>query len=176
VIDLCVSVFDWAKFPRTKGAIKLRLGLDHKGYRPSFGMITEGTTNEVKIAKTLAFEPGTVVVDDPAYNDYRLFADWSANGVYFVIRMKDNAPMRSSSIVLWPKIAMSSRTRSFVLLGSVPWRSAPIRSVGWRCRIPRKNRSWFFSPTISASGPPHCNHLQIPLADRAVFQSPQAEP
>ena len=50
MIDLCVSVFDWAKFRRTKGAIKLHLLLDHDGYLPCFGVITEGKVHDVKVA------------------------------------------------------------------------------------------------------------------------------
>jgi len=91
VIDLCVSVFDWAKFRRTKGAIKLHLLLDHDGYLPCFGVITEGKVHDVKVAWSLSFEPGTVVVDDRGYNDYRLFSKWTEQEVYFVTRMKDNA-------------------------------------------------------------------------------------
>jgi hypothetical protein len=91
VIDLCVSVFDWAKFRRTKGAIKLHLLLDHDGYLPCFGVITEGKVHDVKVAWSLSFEPGTVVVDDRGYNDYGLFAKWTEEEVYFVTRMKDNA-------------------------------------------------------------------------------------
>jgi hypothetical protein len=91
VIDLCVSLFDWAKFRQTKGAIKLHLVLDHDGYLPSFGVITEGKVHDVNVAKTLRFEPGTVVVDDRGYNDYALFAKWTEQGIYFVTRMKDNA-------------------------------------------------------------------------------------
>ena len=91
VIDLCIKLFDWAKFRRTKGAIKLHLVLDHEGYLPSFALITEGKTHDVKVAHDLSFEPGTVVVDDRGYNDYRLFAKWTEEEVYFVTRMKENA-------------------------------------------------------------------------------------
>ncbi len=91
IIDLCISIFDWAKFRRTKGAIKLHMILDHDGYLPSFGVVTEGKVSDVKVAHTLSFDPGTIVVDDRGYNDYRLFAKWSRQGVYFVTRMKDNA-------------------------------------------------------------------------------------
>jgi Domain of unknown function (DUF4372)/Transposase DDE domain len=90
VIDLCIEMFDWAKFRRTKGAIKLHLVLDHDGYLPSFGVVTEGKTSDVKVAHMLRFEPGTVVVDDRGYNDYRLFAKWTDEGIYFVTRMKSN--------------------------------------------------------------------------------------
>lgn len=91
VIDLCIKLFDWARFRRTKGAIKLHLVLDHEGYLPSFALITEGKTHDVKVAHNLSFEPGTVVVDDRGYNDYRLFAKWTEDEVYFVTRMKENA-------------------------------------------------------------------------------------
>lgn len=89
-IDLCLSVFDWAKFRRTKGAVKLHLLLDHDGYLPCFAVITDGKVHEVRIAKTLAFPAGTVVVYDRGYNDYRLFGEWTESNVYFVTRMKDN--------------------------------------------------------------------------------------
>lgn len=89
-IDLCLSVFDWAKFRRTKGAVKLHLLLDHDGYLPCFAVITDGKVHEVKVAKMLAFPAETLVVYDRGYNDYRLFGEWTEQGVYFVTRMKDN--------------------------------------------------------------------------------------
>jgi hypothetical protein len=91
VIDLCLSMYDWAKFRRTKGAIKLHLVLDHDGYLPCFGIITNGSVHDVKVAHQIAFASGTIVVDDRGYNDYRLFARWTEAGVFFVTRMKDNA-------------------------------------------------------------------------------------
>ena len=91
VIDLCLSMYDWAKFRRTKGAVKLHLVLDHDGYLPCFGIITEGSVHDVKVAQQIHFAPGTMVVDDRAYNDYHLFARWTEAGVFFVTRMKDNA-------------------------------------------------------------------------------------
>lgn len=91
VIDLCLSMYDWAKFRRTKGAVKLHLVLDHDGYLPCFGLITDGKVHDVKAAHQIAFAPGTIVVDDRGYNDYRLFAQWTDAGVFFVTRMKDNA-------------------------------------------------------------------------------------
>ena len=91
VIDLCLSMYDWAKFRRAKGAVKLHLVLDHDGYLPCFGIITEGSVHDVKVAQQIHFAPGTIVVDDRGYNDYRLFAKWTEAGVFFVTRMKDNA-------------------------------------------------------------------------------------
>jgi hypothetical protein len=91
VIDLCASVFDWAQFRKTKGAVKLHLLLDHDGYLPSFAVITEGKQHESKVAKLQRFTPGTVLVFDRGYNDYDWFGELSDQGVFFVTRMKDNA-------------------------------------------------------------------------------------
>ena len=91
IIDVCLSMYDWAKYRRAKGAVKLHLVLDHDGYLPSFGVVTDGKCHDVKVAHTLRFEPGTIVVDDRGYNDYQLFAEWTNQRVFFVTRMKNNA-------------------------------------------------------------------------------------
>ena len=91
VIDLCASVFDWAVFRQTKGAVKLHLVLDHDGYLPSFAVITEGKQHEINVARTLRFEPGTVLVMDRGYCDYAWFNELTNQKVHFVTRLKDNA-------------------------------------------------------------------------------------
>ena len=91
VIDLSLSLFDWAKFRRTKGAIKLHLLLDHDGYLPKFADITDGQTSDIEAARQMRFEPGTVLVMDRGYNDYEWFAGLSRQGVYFVTRLKRGA-------------------------------------------------------------------------------------
>jgi len=91
VIDLCASVFDWATFRRTKGAVKLHLLLDHDGYLPCYAVITEGRRHEVTVARTLTFPPGTILVMDRGYVDFAWFAELLRSGVFFVTRLKDNA-------------------------------------------------------------------------------------
>jgi len=91
VIDLSISLFNWAHFRRTKGAIKLHLLLDHDGYLPNFAWITEGKVADIQIARQILFPPGTIVVDDRAYTDYRLFGRWTSQKVYFVTKLKENA-------------------------------------------------------------------------------------
>ncbi len=90
-ISLCLSLFPWAKFRRTKGAVKLHLLLDHDGYLPSFACITDGKKADVHIARVVSLAPGSIIVMDRGYNDYELFANWTRTGVYFVTRLKDNA-------------------------------------------------------------------------------------
>ncbi|MGB9671443.1 MAG: IS4 family transposase [Halothiobacillaceae bacterium] len=91
VIDLSVSMFDWAKFRRTKGAIKLHLLLDHDGYLPSFAVVTEGKAHEIRVARTLRFEPGTILAIDRGYTDYGWFVELTRQEVYFVTRLKEKA-------------------------------------------------------------------------------------
>jgi Transposase DDE domain len=91
IIDLSASLFDWAKYRRTKGAIKLHLLLDHDGYLPSFAVVSEGKTSEIKVARTLRFAPDTILAIDRGYTDYAWFRELTQEQVYFVTRMKQGA-------------------------------------------------------------------------------------
>jgi len=91
VVELCASMFDWAHWRQTKGAVKLHLLLDHDGYLPVFGLVTEGKVADIKVAQSLDFPKGSVVALDRAYTDYKLYARWTQEGVYFVSRLKANA-------------------------------------------------------------------------------------
>jgi hypothetical protein len=108
VIDLSLSLFNWAQFRRTKGAVKLHLLLDHDGYLPSFAVITNGKTSDIKVARRLRFERGTVIVMDRGYIDYEWFVRLTQQGVYFVARLKDNA---SFTVVENPWFAKSLADR-----------------------------------------------------------------
>jgi hypothetical protein len=90
IIDLSVTMFDWAKYRRTKGAIKLHLLLDHDGYLPSFAVVTEGRHSELEVARGLRLEAGTILAIDRGYNDFEWFAEMTRDGVFFVTRMKTN--------------------------------------------------------------------------------------
>jgi hypothetical protein len=96
VIDVCLSMFDWARFRRTKGDVKLHMLLDHDGYLPVYAHITDGKTHEVRAAKdtiidNFAFPKDSFIAFDRGFNDYALFDHWCTTGVWFVTRMKDNA-------------------------------------------------------------------------------------
>jgi hypothetical protein len=90
-VELCAEMFDWAQWRQTKGAVKLHLLLDHDGYLPVFGHITEGKVADVTVAQSLEFPKGSVVAIDRGYNDYKLFTEWTRAGVFFVTRLKRNA-------------------------------------------------------------------------------------
>lgn len=91
VVELCLSLFDWATYNQTKGAVKLHVLLDHDGYFPVFARITDGRTHEMKVARGLSFPKGSIVVIDRGYVGYDLFARWLHEGVFFVSRQKVNA-------------------------------------------------------------------------------------
>ena len=91
VIELCVTMFDWAKYKQTKGAVKLHMLLDHDGYLPCFALITSGKVHEVRIARALELPPDSIVAMDRGYLDYGMFGEWTERGVWFVTRLKRDA-------------------------------------------------------------------------------------
>jgi putative transposase len=90
-IDLCLSIFPWAKFRATKGAIKLHAAIDHDGYLPSFITVTDGKVHDVKMAPQLSVEKNSIVVFDRGYNDYTWYNTLNTQGIWFVTRLKRNA-------------------------------------------------------------------------------------
>lgn len=90
-ISLCLEVFPWAKFRRAKGGVKAHVLLDHHDYMPSYVLITEARCHDSKILPLLRLTENSIIVMDRAYNHYQQFADWIAQGIFFVTRMKENA-------------------------------------------------------------------------------------
>lgn len=94
VIDLCASVFDWAKFRRAKGGVKIHMLLDNQGLLPSWALITDARTSDIRAARELVFPSGSIVVFDRGYNDFVWFVSMTLQGVWFVTRMKDGTNYR----------------------------------------------------------------------------------
>ncbi len=92
VIDLCLSVFPWAKFRKTKGAIKMHCLYDHSGALPSFVTISDGKKHDVTVAKKIGFplSPDSIVSVDRAYIDYKWLNSLDEKRVWFVTRAKSN--------------------------------------------------------------------------------------
>ena len=127
VIELCVSIFDWAAFRQTKGAIKLHLLLDHEGYLPVFAHVTEGRVHEVNIARGLSFPKGSIVAIDRGYVDYKLFGWWTKDGVYFVTRQKGNADFEVIEERKTPKHRKILKDQIIKLRGYYARRRCPYR-------------------------------------------------
>ena len=90
-IDLCLKLFPWARFRKTKAAVKLHTVLQVDGLLPTFLHVTDGNVHDSKAARELEIPSGSVVVFDRGYNDFKLFKSFNDNDIRFVTRMKTNA-------------------------------------------------------------------------------------
>jgi hypothetical protein len=90
-IDLCLSLFDWAKFRKTKGGVKLHIKLSHSGFLPTFAILSDAKTDDRIAGRNIPFKKGDVVTFDRGYNDYTFFATLCIECIYFVTRLKKNA-------------------------------------------------------------------------------------
>lgn len=91
MIDLCLSLFPWATYTKSKGAIKMHVGLDAGGYLPSFLSVTDGKGHETLWARALRLPKGSFVVFDRGFTDYDWYSSLIENEVFFVTRLKSNA-------------------------------------------------------------------------------------
>jgi len=133
-IDLCLSIFPWADFRTTKGAIKLHVGLNHAGYLPEFVTITEGKDHDVTIGRTLKFPKGSIVAVDKGYNDYTWYKQLTAKGIYFVTRLKTNAKYRvvCRRSVIKEKGLTCDQTIEFTGAQTARKCPIPLRRIGYR--------------------------------------------
>ncbi|MBF0432429.1 MAG: IS4 family transposase [Fibrobacteria bacterium] len=92
-IDLCLSLFPWAKFRKKKGAIKLHTLIDLRGNIPVFVSITEGKVHDVNVLDHLFLEPGAIYVMDRGYLDFARLFEMTKTSAYFVIRSKRNTQL-----------------------------------------------------------------------------------
>ena len=93
-IDLCLSVFPWARFRKTKGAVKLHTLLDLKGDIPTFIWITDGKVHDVNVLDHLVPEPGAIYIMDRAYLDFQRLYQLHQCLAIFVTRSKTNTGLR----------------------------------------------------------------------------------
>ena len=93
-IDLCLKLFPWARFRKTKGAIKLHTLLNLRGSIPEFIHITEGRVHDVKILDLLITEPGSFYVMDRGYLDFKRLYAIHQSSAFFVTRAKRNLKVR----------------------------------------------------------------------------------
>jgi len=87
-IDLTLSVFPWAKFRKTKGAIKLHAMIDLRGNIPAFLIITDGKVHDVKATPQIPIEPAGIYLVDRAYIDFEWLRTIDQASAFFVTRLK----------------------------------------------------------------------------------------
>jgi len=89
-IDLCLSLFPWARFRKNKAAVKMHTLLDLHGNIPTFISITDGKVHDVNVLDEILPEAGAFYVMDRGYLDFERLYDFTASGAFFVLRTKSN--------------------------------------------------------------------------------------
>lgn len=116
-IDLCLSIFPWARFRKHKAAVKLHTLLDLRGNIPVFVAITDGKVHDVNTLDLIDFEPDAIYVMDKAYTDFSRLFDIERHEAFFVIRGKDNLKFRCVSSTKIDKSAGLKCDQSIRLTG-----------------------------------------------------------
>jgi putative transposase len=133
-VDLCLSMFPWAKFKSTKGAVKLHVGLNHQGYLPEFVTITEGNVADITIGRTLEFPKESIVVIDRGYVDHLWYKRLTQKEIFFVTRLKVSAKYRVLERHAIDKSSgvTSDQTIQFVSKDKPYKCPIPLRRIGYR--------------------------------------------
>ena len=161
-IDLCISLFPWAKFRTTKGAVKMHTLLDLAGNIPSFIEITDGKVHDVNIIDIVPFEAGSFYLLDRGYLDYSRLYKIHLSGAFFVTRAKSNSQLkrRYSSPVSKEEWDQGVRSDQTVILTSNISKNdypIPLRRVRY-IDLERKKRFAFLTNNFQITAI-QCAHL-----------------
>jgi hypothetical protein len=173
-IALSLSMFDWAQYKRSKGALKLHLVLDHDGYLPQYAVISDGKKADISATKRMSFAPETIVVFDRGYADYDWWLELTQKQVWFVTRLKEKADYAVMEKRAVPEKGNVLQDEVIALLklaaeGQDCW----LRRIAvW---VEEKQEVMVFRHQPPAAGGQHdCGDLQGAVADRAVVQGAEA--
>ena len=176
-IDLCLALFPWARFRRTKAAVKLHTLLDLRGPIPTFVAITDGKAADVTQLDGLVFEPGAFYIFDRGYTDFaRLYAITEALA-FFVIRGKRGlAYVRRVSRPVDKTTGLRS-DQTIVLCGPKTATLYPRPVAAHHLRRSRDAQAVRVpDQQLHAARPADRPTLQVPMASRTVLQMDQAAP
>ena len=134
LIDLSLKVFPWAHVALGKAAVKLHLGLDHRGALPAFATITHGRTSDISVARSLQLPKGSIVVFDKGYDDYSWFTALTKQGIFFVTRQKKDSLYKVTERRRVRRAEGVICDQSIALTGSKSRREplAPLRRIAYR--------------------------------------------
>jgi hypothetical protein len=116
-IDLCLSLFPWARFRRRKGAVKLHTLLDLRGNIPCFVLISHGKMHDVTVLDYLPIEPGAFYVMDRGYVDFQRLHRFTNSSAFFVTRAKRNLDFTRRARRLVDKTTGLRSDQTIVLVG-----------------------------------------------------------
>ena len=177
VIDLCLSLFPWAKFRKRKAAVKLHTLLDLRASIPTTVIVTAGTVHDVNIMDELFWEPGAVYVMDRGYVDFRRLYRMQQDSAFFVTRAKKNFRFQrlySSRVNKSTGLRCESdRCASWVLCPKRLPRETATHSL---LRFSNQQAFRFSHQQLHLTGSNHCRAVSVPLAGGVVLQMDQAAP
>jgi hypothetical protein len=132
-IDLCLSLFPWARFMKSKAAVKLHTLMDLRGNIPCFIRITDGKKSDVSTLDNLIREPGAFYIMDRGYTDYRRLYAFTANSAFFVIRARKNMDFNRRSYRNVDKSCGLRSDQTIMLQGKNAHEKypAPLRRIGY---------------------------------------------
>jgi len=129
-IDLCLAVFWWAKFRRSKGGIKVHTLYDLETQIPAFFHITDAAVHDSKVMKEIPYESGSYYVFDRAYNNFKMLYRIHQIGAYFIVRAKKNLQCK---VIKWkrklPKNVLSDATIELTGFYPTQYYPEPLRLV-----------------------------------------------
>jgi hypothetical protein len=174
-IDLCLSLFPWARFRKTKSAVKLHTLLDLRGCIPTFISITDGKIHDVKILDQLIPEPGAFYVMDRGYLDFQRLYIMNQCMAFFIIRSKVNTKFRRLYSHTIDKSSGLRCDQTIVLNGINTSKQYPdkLRRVS---SLTTNQKKVFSYKQLHRAGSGCCRTLSLPLASRTVLQMDQAAP
>ncbi len=168
-IDLCLSVFPWAAFRRTKGALKLHTLLDLRGHIPTFIYISYGKLHKVDVLDIISLEPGAFYIMDRGYTEFlRLYAI-TQGSAFFVIRAKSNLNARRLYSHTIDRNTGLVYDQSILLSGYYASRDYKVSRQKERQDLGVSGQQLCFARSYYRGA------LQAEMADRALLQMNQAE-
>ena len=176
-VDLCLELFPWAQYRKTKGALKLHMGLDHEGCLPAFLEVTDGKGSDLEVARSLRLPRGSIVAADRLYLDFEWLKSLDAQGVFLVTRLK-----RKIKYAVRERRSFAPRTGRDVGPDhrvDQRQRPRPVSDSAASSRLSRPRHQEVLRvphQQLQARPEDHREHLQGALADRDLLQVDQAEP
>ena len=142
-IDLCLSLFSWARFRKTKAGIKLHALLDHDSHLPAFIQVTDAKVHEIRVAKALNLPAGSIVAIDKAYIDFNWLNKLHRNRCFFVTRIKTNTRYRVTERRNVSKNKGLTSDQTIILTGTKAHRCPiKLRRIGYI--DPESKKQYFF--------------------------------
>ena len=143
-IDLCLSVFPWARFRTTKAAVKMHTLLDLRGNIPTFILISDGKLHDVNVLDVLVPEAGAIYIMDRGYLDFERLHTMHLAGAFFVTRAKSNTRLRRVYSAATDRTTGILCDQTVALVGFYSSRDYPIHLRRIRFKDPETDKTLVF--------------------------------